>query len=103
MPVLPAMIRRMSGFHRDERAVAGSAELAVRNQLTFDDYSITGRFNDARNHVDWSVSWRWAQEFDCVVGGHCARWSFEAAGFHEVPGRGPIAVTVEQSSDDASA
>src|SRR5215213_806534 len=45
----------------------------------------------------------WPQQLDRVFRRDCARWLVGAGPLHQMPGRGPVAMAVEQSADDSAA
>ena len=92
----------MTFLNSDEYSATRSTNLVVRDQLTCDGRAIVSRINYPRDQFYWTIRGRWAQEFDCVFGSDRAR-RFISAGFvHQMPGRGPVAVTIEQRADDAA-
>src|SRR6185369_2896557 len=93
----------MTWLDRDKRAVTGGTNLVVRYQLTLNRSAIVSCFDHARDESYRLVGRRRTQQFDCILSRHGAGWFVSAALFHQMPCGGPVAMTIEQSADDAAA
>ena len=93
----------MSGFDGDEHSATGSANFVVRDQLTFNRRAIFCRVNNTSDESHWTIGWRRPQQLDRVFRRHCARRLIRGGSVHQVPGGGPVAMTIEQRTDDAAA
>ena len=97
------MVSRVARFYSYESAPTGGANFIVRDQFAFDHSAIFSRLDNPRSHSYRPIRWRRSLQRDRVVGGDCAR-RFVGAGFlHQVPGSGPVAMTIEQRADNAAA
>ena len=92
----------MAFFHRDENAAAGRAHFPSPAQRAFNRRAIIGQIDNVRGKRDWSVRRSWPQQFDRIFSRHRAGRMVSACVFHQMIGRGPIAMTVEQRADDAA-
>ncbi len=96
----PPVIGRMTFSYRDERAATGGRDLSVGLQRRLDHRSIVGRFRNARSKPHFGVERCRPEQPDVKFGGHRAWWRFRPRLRHQVPGSGPVAVTVEQRATD---
>ncbi len=103
MPVLPAMISRMSGLNGDESSAAGCRHFVVRDQFASHHRPVVCRFNYARDQMDWFIRRRGPQEFDCVISGDGAGRMIQTESLHQMVSSGPVAMTVEHGARDAAA
>ena len=92
----------MTFLDRDENAAAGRANFSAGAQCAFNRRAIIGQIDNVRGKGDWSVRRSWPQQFDRIFSRHRAGRMVSACVFHQMIGRGPIAVTVEQRADDAA-
>src|SRR6266404_2617702 len=97
------MIGRMAGFHRDERSATSCRYLVVRDQFSLNDGAIITGFNHAPYQPHWLVRGRWPPQSNLVISSNCTRRMICAGAFHQVISGGPVAMTVEQRPDDATA
>src|SRR5882724_13237020 len=96
------MIRRMSGFHPDERSATGRRYFVMCNQLAFDDSAIIAGFNHARYQPHRLIRRRRPPQCDFVVSGDGAGRMVHTGAFHQMISSGPVAMTVEQRTDNAA-
>ena len=93
----------MTWFHRYKNSMTCRADFIVRDQFAFDNHACAGRFLYTSNESDGAIGRRGPKQFYRILGGDSTR-RFVSAGFlHQVPGCGPIAVTIEQRTDDSTA
>ena len=99
----PAVVGGVSLFDGDEYAAAGSGDLAAARELGLDHHAIPLNLGGCRLEVDRAIERRGGAQLDVKFGGHGAGRRFAAALAHQRPGRGPVAVAIEQTADDAAA
>lgn len=92
----------MTGLNRDECSAAGCSDLLVCDQFAFHNSPIIRRFNYACDKTDRVISWSGPQKLYRVVSGDRAGRVVQTVSFHQVPGRGPVAMAVEEGADDAA-
>ena len=93
------MICRMSFFDRDEYTAAGVADLAAGDQFGLDGCTVIGRIDDASFQSDRPVDGRGAKKLNVKFSGDCT-WSLViTAFFHQVIGRRPVRMAIEQGPD----
>jgi len=92
----------MPRFDGDELADAVVAEPVACKQLAFDGDYLADRFDDPGFQVQRAVGRRRSTQLDGVFHSDSAGWVFEILGLHQMPGGGPIAMTVKQRANDAA-
>src|SRR5437868_478106 len=92
----------MAGLHRDKGSAASCRYFVMRNQLAFNDGAIVAGFNHTRYQAYWLIGRRWPPQRDLVVGSDCTGWMVGARALHQVISSGPVAMTVEQRTDNAA-
>jgi hypothetical protein len=99
----PPMIGRMAGLHRNECSATSCRDLVVRDQFAFNDCAIIAGFNHAGYQPYGLVRRRWPPQRNLVVSSDRAGRMIGACALHQMIGSRPVAVTVEQRTDDAAA
>ena len=92
----------MALFHGDKSSATSRANFSITRQRPFDNRSVPIRFNYFRGKKNGPVGRCRTEQLDRVIRRHRARRPIFAGFVHQVPGRGPIAVAIEQRSDDAA-
>lgn len=90
----------MALFDRDERSAASVADLTARDQFGFYRCTILGRFHNAGFQRDRTVDRSRAEQLYMKIGGNGTRSLGLTAFLHKVISRGPVGMTIEQSTDD---
>src|SRR5687767_12974620 len=98
----PAMISRVARFHCYKNAATSGGHLIVSNQLSFHHCTVALRFDNASYEFYWQVSRCRTLQFDCVFRSHRAGRMIHSRLPHQMPGGSPVAVTIEESAEDAA-
>ena len=101
--LLPTMIGRVAGFHRDKCSATSCRYSVMRDQLSFNHGTIVAGFDHAGDEPDRLVCGRWTSQSNLVVSSDRAGRMICSRAFHQMVGGGPVAVTVEQRTNDAAA
>ena len=92
----------MTFFHSDKSAATSRANSSTGCQRAIDCRPIAGGFRDLRREENRRACRRRAQKLDRIIRRHRARRSLFARFVHQMPGRCPVAVTIEQCADDSA-
>src|SRR5438445_724594 len=102
MPRSPAVIRRVSRLHRDERPTERGADLAASPQLRLDDGPVVGYLDRPRDELDRTARRRRASEPHRELRRDRRRRRLRVGPPHEVISSRPVRVTVEEGPCDAA-
>src|SRR5262249_40188611 len=100
--LLPSMVCGMAFLHRDENAAACGTEFSSGGQRSFNSRAIIRDLDNFRGQKYGIVRRCWAQHFDRIFRGDCARRMLIACAFHQVIGCSPITMAIEQRANDAA-
>ena len=92
----------MTFAHSDKSAATSGAYFSTDRQRAIDCRPIVGGFRDLRREENRRPCRRRTQQLDRIIRRHRARGSLFARFVHQVPGRCPVAVTIEQCADDSA-
>jgi hypothetical protein len=98
---LPAVICGMAFFHRHENSVTGRAHFPTRGQSSFHRRAILRRIDNFGRKKYRIIRRRGPRQFDGVFRRDRAWSGVRLGALHQMIGRSPIAVTIEQCSDNA--
>lgn len=99
---LPTVISGMSLCHSDEQPTTRRRDLFARIELRLNDRAIVFGAHNPRPQSQGPCHGRRALELNVKVRGHRTRRSRFAALLHDVPGRRPVAMAVEQRATNAT-
>lgn len=92
----------MAFSNSHEYPSTGSTYLLVTSQLSFDHSPVIGRIDDPGSKTQEARDRCWSAQLDGIFGGDRTRWRRSPRPFHQMPGGGPVAVTIEKSADDST-
>ena len=92
----------MALFHGDKCAAAGRTNFSTSRQRAIDRRSIARGLHNFRREQNRRVCRSGPQQLDRVISRHRARRPVFAGFVHQMPGRCPVAVTIEQRADDSA-
>ena len=96
------MIRGMAFLHPDENSATRGANVPASAQCSFDRRAIIGQIDNFRRKKDRIARRSWPQQFDRIFRRHRAWRVILFRALHQVIGRRPVAMTVEQCANDAA-
>lgn len=96
------MVSRVPFLDGDEHAAARRGDFAVGRQLGFDGALAALDGDGARDEFDGFVHGRGGAELDVELRRDGAGRGALAACFHQGVSRGPVAMAIQQSTDDAA-
>lgn len=96
------MERGMTFRYRHESSATSRANFSATAQRSLDSCLFPFRFDDFRGKENRTVCRRWAQQLNGVIRGHRAWRPIFTSALHQMPGRGPVAVAIEQRADDSA-
>src|SRR5436190_14275869 len=100
--LLPAIVGRVARLDGDEGPATCRGDGPGRRNLDVDGGTIIAGFGDSCAEGDRSIRRRRPPEADRELEGDGRRRLVEAPNAHQVPGRGPVRVTVEECPEDAA-
>jgi len=92
----------MAFFHCNENSAACRANFSTAAKSSFDRRAIIGRLDHTRGKMNVTVRRCRSQKLDVIFGGHRARNSVRLRPLHQMIGRGPIAVAIQQRANDSA-
>jgi hypothetical protein len=95
------MKRRVAFFDGNKSSATCGANLSAPAQGSFDRCAVVPGFNDMRAKQHGAICRCRTQQLDCIICRHCAGHTVIAVPVHQMPGRHPIAVTIEQCPDNS--
>jgi hypothetical protein len=93
---------RMALFHGNKCAPACCTNFSTSRQRAIDRRSIACGLHNFRREENRRVCRSGAQKFDRIISRHRARRPVFGGFVHQMPGRCPVAVTIEQCADDSA-
>lgn len=94
------MKRGVAFLDRDKNSTACRANFAASGQRAFYRRPVARRFDNPGGQKDRIARRRRPEQFNRVLGRHGARHFLRIGFLHQVISRGPVAVTIQQRSDD---
>ena len=92
----------MTFFHRDKNSAASRANFPSCGQCAFDGRAVVRQINNLRGEEHGIARRRWPEQFDCILRCDGARRVILFRALHQMIGRRPIAMAIEQRADDAA-
>ena len=99
---LPSMVRRMPFFHGNKDATTRCTNFSTCAQCAFNVCAIIRHIDNLGGKKQRIIRRSWPEQFDCVLRRDSARRSVLIRAFHQMIGRRPVAMAIEQRPDDAA-
>lgn len=92
----------MAFFHCDENSSASGTNFSTRGECSFNGRAIVRQIDNFSRKKHRIIRRRWPEQFDCILRRDSAWRVILFRMLHQMIGRGPIAMAIEQRADDAA-
>ncbi len=86
----------------DENSATRCTNFSARGECPFNGRAVVRQIDNLCGKKHRIIRWRWSEQFDCILRCDGARRVILFRALHQMIGRRPIAMAIEQRADDAA-